>query len=104
MAVILPLLVLGVLLLLLPSSFSSGESETHAEQTGEERLAEMCAAVDGVGECKVMVTYEGDRVYAVAVLCEGAESVAVRERIVELVGSLYGIGSNRIAVIELGGE
>lgn len=99
----LPLLLLGVALLLLPSIFGNREEAVKREATGEERLWELCAAVEGVGECRVMVTYEGESVYAVAVLCEGAESVAVRERVVELIGSLYGIGSNRIAVIELEG-
>ena len=97
----LPLLLFGVALLLLPTVFGGGEGEAEREVTGEERLSELCAAVEGVGECRVMVTYEGESVYAVAVLCEGAESVAVKERVVELIGSLYGIGSNRIAVIEL---
>jgi len=104
LSALLPLLIIGVLLLLIPSLYNGGGSGESGAPTGEERLYEMCSLVEGVGECKVMITYSegGDEVYAVAVLCEGAESAAVRARLVELIGSLYGIGSNRIAVLELG--
>ena len=95
-------LVLGVILLLLGSLGSSGGDEVEA--TGEDELSEICSSLVGVGECRVMVTYtEGGEVYAVAVLCEGAESDLVRARIYELVGSLYGIGTNRIAVLKMDG-
>ena len=103
MRTLLPLIVLGCALLILPSFFKKGE-EVISEPDGEARLYEMCSMVEGVGECRVMVTYEGESVYAVAVLCDGAGSVAVRERLVELICSLYGIGANRVAVLELGGE
>lgn len=69
----------------------------------EARLADMCSEIDGVGECRVMITYseDGESVYAVAVLCDGGDSVAVRERITELMVSLFGIGSNRISVLKI---
>ena len=98
---VLPIVILGVLLLLLSSAFGSDDGEKEKSKTGEDRLYEICSMVEGVGECRVMITYENEEVYAVAVLCEGAGSVEVRERIVELVSSLYGIGSHRIAVLEL---
>lgn len=92
-------LAFGVLLILLGSvSFGSKD----AEATPEEELAEMCSATDGVGESRVMITYgDGGEVYGVAVLCEGAESPEVRARIVRLIGSLYGIGANRISVLKI---
>ena len=61
--------------------------------------------MEGVGECRVMMTYYPDsneeRVYAVLVLCEGAESPDVRERITSLCCSLYGIGSHRVEIQKL---
>ena len=93
-------LILGVVLLAV-GVLGQGESErVDAAQDGE--LSSMCSSLVGVGECRVMVTYDdGGEVYAVAVLCEGAESDVVKGRIYELVGSLYGIGTNRIAVLKL---
>ena len=99
------LIVLGLGLILLGGITSrSGEKNAPTEQTAEERVAEICSLMDGVGECRVMMTYtsEGDAVFAVLVLCEGAESVAVRERITSTVTSLYGIGANRVEIQLLG--
>lgn len=94
-------LILGVLLIAF-SSIGSGEEPIATE---EERTAELCSLVDGVGDCRVMITYrEGDgeeQVYAVAVLCDGAESVQVRAELTELICSLYGIGANRVKVLHL---
>jgi hypothetical protein len=72
------------------------------ESSLEERVSEMCSLTEGVGGAKVMITYseEGD-VYAVAVLCEGADSVAVRERITHLVCSLFGIGAHRVSILKI---
>ena len=91
-------LVVGVLFIII-SSFSGGQSVA----TEEERLAEICSSVDGVGRCRAVITYGEDEeaVFAVAVLCEGADSVYVRERINRLISSLYGIGTNRIAVLKI---
>ena len=68
----------------------------------EARVAEMCSMTEGVGGAKVMITYseEGD-VYAVAVLCDGADSLAVRDRITRLVCSLFGIGAHRVSILKI---
>ena len=95
------ILLVGILLLLL-----GGLGGERAEPTAdlESRAAEMCSLMDGVGECRVMITYhpdDPDRVYAVLVLCEGAESVSVRSRITSLFCSLYGIGAHRVEIDRL---
>ncbi len=100
-------LALVLFLLLFPKS-CEGEEKTEAKSEEEARIEALCSAVEGVGECRVMVTYEKSNgrdeersVYSVAVICEGADSVAVRARLTELITSLYGIGSNRVSVIKL---
>ena len=98
------LLLLGLSLILLGSL--SGEKNKESATVGEEeRAAELCSFIEGVGECRVMMTYREDsgesRVYAVAVLCDGAESAEVRSDIVELICSLYGIGAHRVKVLQL---
>ena len=94
------LMLVGIVLLFIGSNSSSGEVGVKSE---EARAAEMCAMMDGVGECRVMMTYRPDsnEVYAVLVLCDGAESVAVREKITSLFTSLYGIGAHRVEVEKL---
>jgi type III secretory pathway lipoprotein EscJ len=100
---ILPLLAVGVALLVLssPLFFGREEGET-VSVSAEGELSELCSAIDGVGRCRVMITYgEGEEVAAVAVLCDGADSVEVRARLNELISSLYGIRTNRISVVKM---
>lgn len=101
-------LVLLVALLAVLAAVFIYEGRAEGEGAGNEteaRISEICSAVDGVGECKVMVTFEegteSGKVYSVAVICEGADDVAVRARIIDLMTSLYGIGSNRVSVVKL---
>lgn len=95
----LALIIIGIILMtlgvLLPKAEQGGDSL-------EEEMAELCSSVEGVGECRVMISYgEGGEVYAVAVLCEGAESVETERNIKELFSSLFGIGSNRISILKI---
>lgn len=94
------LLLLGLLLILLSGVGTEKKVETVTE---EDRVAKMCAMIEGVGECRVMMTYKSDEneVYAVLVLCDGGDSVTVREKITSLFCSLYGIGSNRVEIQRL---
>ena len=49
-----------------------------------------------------MINYNEDGdVFGVIILCEGAESVTVRERLSDLLSSLYGIGANRISILKI---
>lgn len=78
------------------------KSEGVSADDEEERLLEVVGRVFGVGDCEVMISYgEGGEVVGVIILCEGAESAAVRHRLSDLVGSLYGIGANRISILKI---
>ena len=95
----LPMLFIGVLLLIVCAGFDVEKEETVDEEV---RIAEMCSMTEGVGECRVMLTYDSEgRVTAVAVLCEGADRAEVRRRITDMLTSLYGIGTNRISVLKI---
>ena len=98
----LALVILLGLTLILIGSFGSSSALKESEKSTEERLAETCSMMEGVGECHVTLSYSSDdKVYAVLVLCEGAESPQVRERITDVFRSLYGIGSNRVEIQKL---
>lgn len=92
------LLIIPVALLLIV--IGSGE-DTTTEPNQDGQLAELCSSVDGVGECRVMVTYRDGEVYAVAIICEGAENPKTRERLLDIITSIYGIGSNRVTIQRL---
>ncbi len=95
-------ILLGLTLILIGSFENSSSALKESEKSTEERLAETCSMMEGVGECHVTLSYSSDdRVYAVLVLCDGAESPQVRERITDVFRSLYGIGSNRVEIQKL---
>ena len=96
-----PVWVAAILIVLLLSFGGMGKGDVEKVGPSDE-AAEMCSMVSGVGECRVMITYDGDdRVFAVAILCEGAEDVAVQSNITELICSLYGIGAHRVTILPL---
>lgn len=95
------LIILGVILVLLIVILLPEKSEPTEEQPDE--LTALCSEIEGVGECIVTVSYKEDsgEVFAVAVICEGAEDPEVRERLVTLFTSLYGVGANRVSVLKI---
>lgn len=88
----------ALLLFALILIFSSGGEATKAEPDEAEELAELCSSISEVGECRVKISYRDGEVFAVAILCEGAESPRVQKKLTELVCSMYGIGSNRVTI------
>lgn len=87
----------GLLLILFSGIF---EGNAQAER-GETDLKTLCSSVADVGECEVMISYGASgEVVAVAVICEGGDSLSVRATLTDMIGSLYGIGSNRISVVK----
>lgn len=98
---VLLILLLAVALLVVLCIIPSGE-KSEEEIDEETRLSSVVAEVSGVGRCEVMINYNEDgEVFGVIILCEGAESVTVRERLSDLLSSLYGIGANRISILKI---
>lgn len=101
-------LALGLILL-----FLGGRKEENSSQSddgAEERVADACSCVDGVGECRVYLYYSqnskgdfSDEVESVIVVCEGADSVDVRLRLTEMLSSFFGIGANRVKIEKMRG-
>lgn len=85
------ILVLGVILMLLPT-----ESAKSEEAEGNERIQQMLSSVEGVGEAQVIISDNG-----VVVVCRGAENAAVRLDIIRAISAYTGFGSDRITILKL---
>ena len=96
--VVIFIVVILVLLFALLFFGEGGNGENPASDNAEARLEELCSGIEDVGQCRVMVTYKNGEVFAVAVICEGAEDPVVKQRICDLISSIYGIGYNRVTV------
>jgi stage III sporulation protein AG len=124
--VVTALLILLGLILILSSSFSEDAKNENRNETItldeykerlEEEIRELCSSVDGVGKCRVTVTFErGEqnvykgssvietkppRVQGISVVCRGGDSDSVRIQLTELLTALFDIGSNRVAILKL---
>ena len=85
------ILVLGVMLMLLPTGSAKSE-----EAEGDERIQQMLSSVEGVGEAQVIISENG-----VVVVCRGAENAAVRLDIIRAISAYTGFGSDRITILKL---
>ena len=85
------ILVLGIILVLLPSGSAKSE-----EAEGDERIQQMLSSVEGVGEAQVIISENG-----VVVVCRGAENAAVRLDIIRAISAYTGFGSDRITILKL---
>ena len=96
------LLSLAAVFLLIICFIPDGGAGAEKSPDEESRLSDIVSKVSGVGRCEVMINYTEDgEVFGVIILCEGAESIVVRERLSDLLSSLYGIGANRISILKI---
>lgn len=117
-------LALGIVLLMIAAPFFEKEEVAESEETLEEyksrlqeEIAELCSSVEGVGRCRVTVTFERGaentykgshlieskppKVMGIAVVCRGADSETVCANLTAMLSSLFEIGSNRVSVLKL---
>lgn len=89
-----PILVLliGVLLLSLPTSGTKKEPNILPETALEQALS----VSRGVGRVRILLSENG-----AVVVCDGAENAGVRLDILRAIGSYTGFGSDRITVLKM---
>lgn len=113
---------LGMALILLsqflPESQAVSAPETDYADLLEQRLVALVSSVDGVGECRVMVTLESgtEHVYTaqtalvaevyptvrgVVVVCEGGDQPAICDRVIEVVTTALNVSKRRVCVTKL---
>ena len=80
----------------------AGASDEVADATLSESVAQLCSMIEGVGECRVMLTEsEEGEVLSAAILCDGGDRVEVRAALTDMISELFGIGTNRISIHKL---
>ena len=119
------LVILGIVLIFSSSITKSKKADIASDDISidaykerlEAEIAALCSSVDGVGACKVYITFErGEqnvykgssvietkppKVQGVSVVCRGAESDVIKSRLTEMLTALFDIGSNRVAILKL---
>ncbi|MCD7749970.1 MAG: hypothetical protein LUH42_07955 [Oscillospiraceae bacterium] len=83
----------GLALLAWPSGQSAGESDTATE---EARLEALLSQIEGVGEVSLLLSDSG-----AAIVCQGADSAAVRLEITEAVRCYTGLGADKIEIFKM---
>ncbi|MBE6634961.1 MAG: hypothetical protein E7617_02000 [Ruminococcaceae bacterium] len=114
------LALMAALLIFIPQDKGKSIEETtlsEYKQTFEKELAELCSSIDGVGRCRVSVSFaEGEsfkynggkivsssppRVQGITVICDGGDDDRVRAELCDCMTALFDIGSNRVCVLRL---
>ena len=105
-----PVLISVFVLMILPSFFKIQQEENSEPATTERQLEEMCNAIDGVTNTKVMITYGNEsvsvfsanekRIMGIAVACNGGDNPNNQLKIYNMIKALFEIPSTRITVTE----
>lgn len=109
---LMPLLIAVIGIVFLMIAGGSDSSDAVGEDDLTRQVREFLEEIDGVGECRVMISYEYKEsgyfssdekgsVRAVAVACKGAKKVEVRKKITDILCTLFNIGANRVNISEL---
>ena len=94
-------LLVGILLIVIAIPTDSGEIQTAAGTSLENRLEKVLGQMSGVGEVSVMITYrEDENVEGVAIVAEGGDNAVVVRNITEVVQALFNVASHKIKVIK----
>lgn len=98
---LLVILIVGLLLVVMAIPTGGTKAEISYNTETEKRLESILSEMEGVGEVRVMVTFqEDDVVEGVAVIADGGENPVVVQNIIEVVQALFHVESHKIKVIK----
>lgn len=83
-------------------NYNYGENNDKSGRNSLERKDEYVIVDDDSGEKGIVVRVAEPKIRGVAVVCKGADSETVRNRIVETVTALLDISSTRVSVAKMG--
>ncbi len=102
------MVLLGVLLIIISamdfkqgsSGYKYGLSENNKNNTdSEEKIEEILESINGVGECKVMLTYDDNIPAGIVVVTKCADNKEKVLEITDIIKTLYCIPTHRIKVV-----
>lgn len=102
------------------SSDNSGSTEAfnyrkqaEYEAALEERLTNILSGIEGIGNLKIMITLDSSEqnhkepeytkspeIRGVIVVCDGGDSIIIREKVISAVSGAFGISTTRVSVIK----
>ena len=97
------LLILGILLVVIAMPVTKTDTEESEQYALEEemRLKNILEQMEGVGEAKIMITYQDSKtVEGVVVIADGAGNPSIAKNITDVVQALFDVDSHRIKVIK----
>lgn len=65
------------------------------------QVASVLCNVDGVGDCNVLITYDGDDINGVVVVAEGGDDTAVKIKIIDAVCALVDVKAEKIKIYKM---
>lgn len=79
----------------------------------EERLTNILSGIEGIGNLKIMITLDSSEqnhkepeytkspeIRGVIVVCDGGDSIIIREKVISAVSGAFGISTTRVSVIK----
>ncbi len=98
------LVILLVLIIFLFFGGSDEETSTGSDVVKSEseiRLTALLESIDGVGDVEIMITETDGVITGVVVVCEGANSIMIRNDILNAVSIALNIDKNNIAIYSM---
>ena len=96
---------IALLILVVFLFFGTGGEESalgdYSKSDAEVRLTALLERIDGVGDTEVMITEDEGVVTGVVIVCEGADSIMVRNDILNAVSTALNINKNIIAIYSM---
>ena len=74
---------------------------TISQSDNEIKLTNILESMDGVGETSVMITETDGVITGVVIVCEGGNSILVKNNILNVVSTAFGIDKNIIAIYSM---
>lgn len=103
-------IVIFIMIVIALSSIVTSSDTPDTPVTTEQQLEELCNAIEGVSNAKVIITYDAvnvstflsseksNKILGIAVLCRGGDDPTVQLKLHQILQALFDLPSTRIAV------
>ncbi len=92
------ILIIGILAIIASVIFTLTDKSKDTIEYSQSDIESLISNIDGISEAKVIVYKSGENIEGIAVIYSGDSSARTKNKIYELISSLYGITYSRIFV------